>query len=130
MISVRVLVFAAVYAVVGVVSADLAGSAASPFFWRRLAWLLSAAAFATHISIEHFRQRTSARTTAMRVSLAAALGACGLAAWANIRWWIATSSYRGSMLLSIVLWPLLVLIPAFVVALIGAIVLDRLYRRA
>jgi len=123
--------FGAVYLVIGVVTADLAKSPdANPLLWRRMAWLLSAFAFAAHIAYEQFRHETSHRTTALRASAAAAIGACGLAAAANIHWWITTSSYRRSLILSLVAWPLLVIIPAFVAALIGAIVLDRLYHRS
>ena len=124
------LLVGAVYFAVGVVPAELAkSSVANPLLWRRLAWVVSAVAFAAHIGYEQFHERASPRTTAMRVSLAAAIGACGLAALANIRWWIATSSYRRSMVVSLVAWPLLVLIPAFVAALVVATLLTRWYRR-
>ena len=124
----RVFFFGAVYLVIGVVTADLA-SGANLLLWRRMAWLLSAFAFAAHIAYEQFRHQSSHRTTALRASIAAAIGACGLAASANIHWWTTTSSYKRSLLLSLVAWPLLVIIPAFGAALIGSIVLDRIYRR-
>ena len=72
-----------VYAVVGVVTADLAGAASSRQMgnvWRWSAWLLSLVAFAGHIAYEQFRLRSGVRATATHVAAAVALGAFLLAA--------------------------------------------------
>ena len=77
------LLVAIVYAVVGIVTADLAGAAPSRSDGHRLAlaaWLLSLVAFASHIAYEQFRLRSEVRATATHVATAVALGAFLLAA--------------------------------------------------
>jgi hypothetical protein len=126
-----VLLFGVVYAVIGVGVAELAElSGTNPILWRRLAWLISAVAFAAHIAYDHFRQRRSPRITATHASIAAAIGAFGLALAANVHEWSTASRYRPSLVISLVAWPLLVLVPAFVAALIAASVLNRWHRRS
>jgi len=63
--------------------------------------------------------------TAMHVSAAAALGAGGLAVAANLHEWMAAAPYRPSIAMALVAWPLLTLVPAFVVAILVAAVLNR-----
>src|SRR5438552_7059455 len=93
--------------------------------WRRLAWLVSGVGFAGHIAYEHFRLGNSPRTTAMHASIAVALGAGALAVAANLHEWMAGSSYRPSIAIALVAWPLLTVVPAFVVAMVAAVVLNR-----
>src|SRR5438874_13782409 len=86
-----------VYAIVGVALGAFAGWSASHqtvVAWRLAAWVISAITFATHIWFERIRFRNSAFTTAMRASLAAALGAFGLAVAANVHRLWAGSSHR------------------------------------
>ncbi len=121
---------AAVYAVSGILFAVFAWEAASHqmrVFWRLAAWVVSAVAYGAQIGYEHFRLRSSARTLALHVSAAAALGAFALAAWANVH-----SHLRGPVMLkvSLVLWPVLTAVPAFVVALVAAVVLSWLRKDA
>jgi hypothetical protein len=123
-----VLLFAAAYLVIGIAFAkfsDWAGTNAMHLMWRRLAWLVSGVGFTAHIAYGHFRLRNAPRTIAMHASIAAALGACGLAMAANLHEWMAASSYRPSIAIAIVAWPLLILVPAFVVAMVAAAVLKR-----
>jgi hypothetical protein len=128
------LLVAAVYLVVGVAFGVFASGSATEamrVLWRRLAWLVSAVAFAAHIGYEQIGLGSSPRTTATRVSLAAAAGACGLAVAANLHeWWVAAASYRRSLALALVAWPLLTVVPAFLVALVAAAALHRWRRRA
>ena len=98
--------------------------------WRRLAWLVSGVGFAAHIAYGHFRLGNPPRTTAMHASIAAGLGACALAVAANLHEWKTASSYRPSIALSLVAWPLLTFVPAFLVAMVFAAVLNRLWGRA
>ena len=70
------------------------------------------------------------RTTAMHASIAAALGAGALAVAANLHEWMAASSYRPSIAMALVAWPLLTVVPAFVVAMVAAAVLKRWYPRS
>ena len=109
-----------VYFVAGVTFAALAGRAESHRMvvtWRLAAWVISAAAFALHIGYEHVRGRSSARTTAWRAALADALGAFGLAVAANVHA-LAASSRQHSLahVLSLILWPVMTALPAFLVA--------------
>ena len=127
-----VLLFAAFYLVIGIAFAAFSDSAttnAIRLMWRRLAWLVCGVGFAAHILCEGFRLRNSPRLTAMHASVAAALAAGGLAVAANLHEWRTASRYRPSIALALVAWPLLTAIPAFVVAVIGAALLDRWRRR-
>lgn len=110
--------FGTVYLVVGITFAELG--------WRLPAWLVSAAAFAAHIGYEHFRLRNSPRPAAFHASAAAALGAFGLAVAANIHeLWTNPGNHRPLLLLALVLWPVLTVLPAFMVALAAAARLAR-----
>ena len=111
-----VILFGIVYSVVGIAFAALATNETG-VIWRRAAWLVSAAAFAVHIAIEHFRQRNSPPSIALHASLAAALGAFGLAVAANLHALRAGSGNQFLLALSLALWPILTAAPAFLVAL-------------
>ena len=127
-----VLLLAAAYLLIGVAFAsfsDLATTNAIHIMWRRLAWLVSGIGFAAHIGYGHFRLRNSPRTTAMHASIAAALGAGALAVAANVHEWKTASSYRPSIAISLIAWPLLTVVPAFVTAVVAAAVLNRWFRR-
>jgi len=123
---------AAVYLVIGLTLGELSGSASTNtrmLLWRRLAWLVSGAVFVAHIAYGYFRLGHSPRTTALHASIAAALGAGGLAAAANIHEWRYTANYRPSMAIALIAWPLITAIPAFVVAITIGTVLNSRYRR-
>jgi hypothetical protein len=125
-----VLIVGALYLVAGLVSAGLAKSAASDqarVAWRLAAWAISAVAFAAHIGYEHVRLRSPSRTTALHVSLAVALGAFGLAVAATLH---AHEMHKHFPAFALVLWPVLIALPAFVVALAAAAVLTRARRSA
>ncbi|HSS21550.1 MAG TPA: hypothetical protein VLL54_15865 [Pyrinomonadaceae bacterium] len=117
------LVVGLTYFVVGFVFAQFASwsaSSATRINWNRLAFLVSAVAFAIHIGYEHFRLGSTLRQTAWHTSLAVALGAFGLALAANIHELGSTSGYRPRMLIALPAWPLLTGVPAFIVALLAA----------
>jgi hypothetical protein len=123
-----VLLLAAAYFLIGLTFAafsDWATTNAMRLMWRRLAWLVSAVGFAAHIAYEHFRLENSPRTIAMHASIATALGAGALAVAANLHEWMARSSYRPSIAIALVAWPLLTIVPAFLVAMIVAAMLNR-----
>ena len=118
------------YFVVGIVFAELAGHAASHqavAAWRWAAWIISALAFGSHIVFEQVHLRSSPRITAFHVSSAAGIGAFGLAVAANIHA-LAAPSGRRSLALSLGIWPVVIALPAFFVALVAAIVLARVRR--
>lgn len=121
-----------IYAVIGVVFGALAGSAGSVRLrtaWRMSAWAVSAVVFAAHVVGEHRRAGHAARAAAWRASVAAAAGAFGLALAANLHDLAAPSGYRPRMLVALVAWPLLIGVPAFVVALAAAALLAARRRR-
>jgi hypothetical protein len=115
-----VILLGALYVVVGVTFGTLAGGASSHQMrtaWRLAAWVISAAAFAAHIWYEHARVQRSSATTAFHVSLAAALGAFGLAVAADVH---RLSSHQSALILALVAWPVLTGVPAFLVAFAAA----------
>ncbi len=117
------LLLGAVYLAVGVIFAALAGSAASHqmvVVWRLAAWVISAAAFGTHIWYEHYRLQSAPRLTAWHTSAAVALGAFGLAVAARVHAHVTATGNPRLITFALVAWPLLTGLPAFVVALIAA----------
>ena len=121
-----------VYSIAGIVSGALAGQAASHqavIAWRWAAWLVSAIAFGAHIVYEQVRLRTSPKITALHVSSAAGLGAFGLAIAANVHAQIVSPQQHSLILvLSLAIWPAMTALPAFVVALVSAILFARVRR--
>jgi hypothetical protein len=119
------------YFVVGFVFAKFAGWATSSevrLNWNRLAFLISAIAFAIHIGYERFRLGSTTRLTAWHTSLAVALGAFGLALAANIHDLWSAAGYRPKMLIALPAWPLISAVPAFIVALLAAAGLNLMRR--
>lgn len=94
--------------------------------WRLAAWAASAALYAAHIAYEHFKLRGSTRSTALHVAVAVAIGAFGLALAGLIHSLSATSRLRVAWPISLVAWPAITAVPAFLVALVIAALLRRL----
>lgn len=95
--------------------------------WRLAAWAISAAVFAAHIAYERFRLHNPPGSAALHVSVAAALGAFGLAVGANIHS-LSTGSAnhsRSLLLLALGIWPVITALPAFLVALVANLALAR-----
>lgn len=115
------------YAIIGLVSAALAGGVWGPRlrFWRFMAWVLSAIVFGVHIARDRLRLRYSATSTALHAALGAALGALALAISATIHGYAASSPHLRAVKLSLVIWPIATAVPAFLVALLVAFVLKR-----
>jgi len=110
------MLFAAVYLVVGVAFPNPSAANKNQFMWRLGAWLICALAFAIHIVLEHFRFRNPAGRTAFHVALSVALGGLGLAVAANVHALSAGTGNRSLLALALVLWPLITGAPAFLVA--------------
>ena len=120
-----VFLVAALYLVSGLVSASLsrsAGSSQAREAWRLAAWVISAVAFAAHIWYEHIELRSTPRTTAFHAALAVGLAGFGLAVSASIHGHATNHPFPASALL---IWPVMTALPAFVVALVVAVVLSR-----
>jgi len=115
------------YFIIGLTFAALAASASSNQMrvaWRLAAWAISAIVFATHIWYEHSRLRSPRVRTGFHASLAVALGAFGVAVSAIIRAEVLASSHHGPGVLAFLIWPVLIGVPAFVVALAAASLLS------
>ena len=121
------IVVSASYCVIGIVFALPSNQVR---LWRLAAWVISAAVYAAHVGYEHFRLGNSPRAIALHTALAAAVGAFGLAVAANVHEIWAASSYRLSLALALVAWPVLTALPAFVVALVMAYGLALIRRRS
>ena len=121
----NVVLVGAAYLAIGVAFGTLAGDAASNHvrvLWRLAAWAISAAVFAGHIGYERFRLGCSAGSTAFHTSLSVALGAFALAIIAIVH----SSRKSGHSFLAFLVWPLLIWVPAFLVALAAASMLTRM----
>src|SRR5437762_10832385 len=111
------------YALVGIVFAVPATHVQA---WRLGAWVVSLIGYAAHIGYERFRLQNSARSAALHVAFAVALGAFGLAVGANIHSLSAGSTqHRHLLLLSLGIWPVITALPAFLVAFGTNMVLAR-----
>jgi hypothetical protein len=110
-----------VYGVVGVTFAVPAhGSAFQVRAWRLAAWLVSGVVFPAHMGYAHWRLRTSPVPTALQASLGAALGTFLLAVAATVRVYLAGAGNLPAFRLALVVWPVITVVPAFVVALVVA----------
>ena len=124
---VALLAAALAYTVSGFATAALAGAAQSTqlrSFWRFAGWLIPLITFAIHIWYDRLRLDNAATRVALHAASAVAVGAFILAAGGPVahHW-----GERGSRLvwLSLVMWPTLLGIPAFVAALVAGSILGR-----
>jgi hypothetical protein len=114
-----------VYLVVGTLFPNPPASDPTQFIWRVAAWLICAVAFALHIGLEIFRLRNSPFRTALHAATSVALGAFALAGAANIHALMAGTGNQRLLALALVIWPIVIGLPAFVVAWAAAVVLAR-----
>jgi hypothetical protein len=121
-----VILFGIVYLVVGVFFPNPSASNELQFVWRLGAWLICALAFAIHIGLEHFRFRDSPYRTALHVSASVSIGAFALAVAANINALRTGTGNQRLLVLALVIWPIMAGVPAFIIALVIAAVLERL----
>jgi protein-S-isoprenylcysteine O-methyltransferase Ste14 len=122
-----------VYLAVGIIFGALAGAATSDQMrgiWRLAAFVVSAVVFGAHIGYEHFRLGNTPRLTAFHAAAAVALGACALAAAANLHSLTVASGNQRLLLIALVAWPLLCALPAFGVAFAAAAGLRAMGRKA
>jgi len=94
-------------------------------WWRLGAWALSALVVILQVVYEHRKGRLPARA-ARAVAMGAAIGGFGLAFWAMT----AAGVVDRKWVIALVAWPLFLAIPTFVVAYVGAILLQRIDRGA
>ena len=103
------------YCVIGIVFALPSNQVRA---WRLVAWLASAVLYAAHVAYERFRLRNSARSMALHVASAVAIGGFGLAVAAMVHSLFAPPNYtRWRFVPALVAWPIITALPAFIVAL-------------
>ena len=90
--------------------------------------MVSAVVYAAHIGYEHFRIRSSPRSTALHVAFGTAVGAFGLAAAAIVHSLVTGTGNLRLLRIALLVWPLITGVPAFVVALVLTAVLARVPR--
>jgi hypothetical protein len=108
---------AIVYAAVGLLT-SAPGHFGRPHFlaWRLGAWTVSAIVFALHLGYEAWRVRSTPLAMALHAAIAVSLGAFGLAAGAAMR-----SDHPRAFLLALIVWPLVLFVPAFLIAFVLAL---------
>jgi hypothetical protein len=126
------LIIGVIYCLDGIVFGMFAGWSKShtmAIVWRLASWLTCAVLFAVHIWYEHYRFSNSPRKTALHTSSAAGIGAFGLAVAANIHAQFVSSANQILLALSLVIWPILTALPAFIVALVITSILQYFHKR-
>ena len=114
----------AIYCAIGIgLSAFAAWSSSQHVAWNVASFVVSLVVFAVHIGYEHFGIGNRPLIVAWHASLAVALGSFLLAVSANINSLRVANAPHGLLAMALVIWPLMVGIPAFVVALIAAVAL-------
>ena len=93
--------------------------------WRLAAWAISGVVYAAHIWYEHFTLRNSPRVAAAHVAMAVAIGGFGLAVAGLIHSLSSGSAIRPAWLIAILVWPVMLAIPAFLGALVAGSVLPN-----
>ena len=104
-----------------------AGSQQMVVFWRLAAWIASAIVFAAHL-IREIRVTRSVHHTALRAAVGTAIGTFGLAIAAVVHSMLAPPSSRTVTLLrlSLIIWPVMTFIAAYLVGLVASAVLRKL----
>ena len=113
----RALVVGLLYVIIGVVTAGQASRA-----WRLSAWVLCLVVFLAHLVAERVRFGRTRRDSAWSLALGVSSGALLLALAGPVRSHWGTPT-QGRALLAIVIWPLLLGIPAFLAGLAGSTIL-------
>ena len=129
---ISVLIIGGIYCLDGIVFGKFAGLSKSPamvFIWRLAAWVTSAVLFAGNIWYEYYRLKNAPFKTALHVSLASALGAFGLAVAANIHAQFVQTANQIMLALSLIIWPLLTMVPAFIVAFVITSLLQYFHKK-
>ena len=111
----------AIYCAIGIgFSAFAAWSSSRRVAWNVASFVVSLLVFALHIGYEHFGIGNRPVVVAWHTSLAVALGSFLLAVSANINSLRVANAPHGLLAMALVVWPLMVGFPAFVVALLAA----------
>lgn len=105
---------------------DLGVTARGVFLWRLGAWVASGFVFAAHLWLESKRFRNPTLSVSLHASLSVAFGAFLLAVLATFHAaWITSTAPFWRYLVALVAWPMFTAVPAFLCALVVAIILNR-----
>lgn len=118
------------YFAAGIIFGALAGAAGptpARTLWRATAFLVSGVVYVAHLAAEWRSRRVLA--SSLHVALAVAIGAFALALSANIHSLFVASSNRLLLRASVLIWPVMTALPAFVVAFAATTLGNRLGRR-
>jgi len=118
-VGLRVVIWGLAYLVIGIATAALSrgpGPGQIRIMWRWIAWVASAIAFAAQIWYERIRAAVAPARAALRAALAVALGGLLLAVAATNHALRTGSARIVPQLIALVVWPVLLAIPAFLVA--------------
>ena len=96
--------------------------------WRLAGWVLSFVVFAAHLVYERRRRSKPTTTAAWHVAVAVGVGAFVLAIVGPVRSHWGAADFGRAALLSLLLWPIVTGVPAFLVALLAGSVLGRVPR--
>ena len=121
-----ILLFGIGYAVVGIAFPNPSTAGEAQRMWRLAAWIASVIIFGIQIWYEHFRFRNRPLKTSLHVAFSTAIGAFALAVAANIHALNSTDANHGLLVASLILWPIFIGVPAFVVAFFIAVVLTKI----
>jgi hypothetical protein len=121
-----VLTAGTIYLLAGIGLPNPSSPGDAQFLWRLAAWLLSGVVFLGHFAYEHVHLKNVPRTVAFHVSLAVALGALALSGAANIHGLRTETAHQHLLRLSLIIWPVITAVPAFLVAFAGSLILARI----
>jgi hypothetical protein len=96
-------------------------------FWRLAAWGVAGVLLAMHVAYERLRLGNAPLASALHVGLGAAIGGFGIAVAANVHSVLIEAPSRNANMLrlSLLIWPVVTGLPAFLVALGMSAVLAR-----
>lgn len=116
------------YALVGILFAIPSTHAQA---WRLGAWAVSGIGYGAHIVYELWRRDERPQRAALHVAIAAGIGAFGLAVGANLHSLAvdSTGQHRLLLRLSLGIWPVMIALPAFLVALVTSVLLTYMLGR-
>jgi hypothetical protein len=127
----RAIAVGLLYLAAGIVFGSAAGAAGSiPMrtAWRAAAFLFSGVVYVIHLGVEWKRRRPL--VSSLHAATAVAIGAFALALSANVHSLSVASANRTLLRSSLLVWPLMTGLPAFLVAVAATTLGSHLMRRA
>lgn len=119
------------YVATGLLTAEVANAAATSqgrTGWRLAAWLLSGLIFVVHVAVERVHAGHDVRRAARHAACAVAIAAFIIAAVGPVRSHWGAQNFWRVVALSLLLWPLLTGLPAWLAALVVGQIVGRVRR--